>query len=133
MWWADCVDPPRIRQFRTIAEIDAHRVGPKHVMVDGVVRELSLSEVMVVRNARLRAERERFRADGCCGCRNAAGRCGSQSVVDELREVRARDGMGKKTLGLIGDLCPQSELWMAYEITKDADAVGAAKNQGAGE
>lgn len=74
-------------------------------------------------------ELKKLREEGCCGCMREGGECGGHVAALQLRMTRREAGMGRATLGLIGDLCPRSEWWMAYEVTGDAAAVFEARRE----
>lgn len=77
-------------------------------------------------------ELRKLREEGCCGCMRQDGECGSMFAVMQLRIMRREAGMGSRTLALIGDLCPRSAWWMAYEVGRDAEAVAAARKEVSG-
>lgn len=75
-------------------------------------------------------ELRNLREEGCCGCMREGGECGSVVAALELRITRREAGMGRETLSLIGDLCPRSAWWMAYEVGGDAAAIAEARREG---
>lgn len=109
-------------------DVDANYLGGFMVRDGDLVRPLHASEL--ARDAFGDAQREKdvqqFHCDGCCGKRDASGLCLSQAVTVELHCARRAAGMGPGTLRAIGNLCPHSELWAAWEVTRDTAAVAEA-------
>jgi hypothetical protein len=102
---------------------EAAYIGDFCVRVDGVIRVASLLE-MRAHAAWLDAKDvERYRREGCCGQRKPNGECGCRAVEIELRVERYSRGMSAMSLAAVGSLCPLSEWWIAYDLTRDAGAV----------
>lgn len=97
---------------------------------DGRVRVLTQLELLAVIRLDARGPVERYEREGCCGCRGARGDCESQPVALRLRTERGNRGMGTRSLGMVGGLCPLSKWWLAYNATRDAAAVAEARFSG---
>lgn len=97
---------------------------------DGSVRVLTQVELIAVVKYERQGDMERYTRDGCCGCRGERGECGSIEVACRLRNERASRGMGPRSLARVGGLCPLSEWWIAYDVTRDAAAVAEARFSG---
>lgn len=102
-------------------------IGDFCVRVGGVVRVASLLEMRAY-GAWLDAQDvDRYRREGCCGQRKPNGECGNRAVETELRVERYCRGMSVTSLSAVGSLCPLSEWWIAYDVTRDAGAVKEAR------
>lgn len=107
----------------TDEEVEANYLGGFMVRDGGEIRPLRMTEMGGVDRLKAKRALDEFRANGCCGCRAANGLCTAQNVSVELWEARRAAGMKTGTLRAIGDLCPHSELWAAWEVTRDTGAI----------
>jgi hypothetical protein len=113
------------------ADLSARYCSPFSVREkDGSLRLLSMCELLAVVRHEERGPVERYEREGCCGCRGTRGDCESQPVALRLRTERGNRGMGTRSLGWVGGLCPLSEWWIAYDATRDAAAVAEARFSG---
>jgi len=97
---------------------------------DGRVRGLTQVELLAVIDYERQGEVERYRREGCCGQRGERGDCRSQAVASLRRVELSGRGMGARSLCRVGGLCPLSEWWIAYDVTRDAAAVAEARFSG---